>query len=123
MQGVGAVREAVIYCREVLPLLLLNGCDPNEAIRFEGDDEYDDSTRFRRTPLIEAARRGYLEAVKLLLAHGADINGVDDSGLTALEAAERNNQEEVVRFLQTQYLNFIIWLCRYAKRKDKIHKE
>ena len=40
--------------------------------------------RFELTPLTEAARGGYLEAVKLLVARDADINGSIDKGQRSL---------------------------------------
>lgn len=32
------------------------------------------------TPLMHAARRGYLQVVALLVAHGSDINAQDENG-------------------------------------------
>lgn len=49
------------------------------------------------TPLIEAARSGNAKLIEALVAAGADINGKDVDGLTALDHAMQRNQ---VGFLQ-----------------------
>ena len=115
-KGSGAVITAVIKSRDVIPLLLSNGADPSEVLKKEDGNEGE--MLWGRIPLIEAAARGYLDTLQLLLRHGADINGADSAGMSAFEAAEQNDRREVVRFLQTQYLSFIIWLHRYAKRES-----
>ena len=53
-----------------------------------------------RTPLAEAARRGQLDAVKTLLAHGAQVDVYDTaSGFTPLHLAAQYNHPAVVRRL------------------------
>ena len=51
------------------------------------------------TPLHEAAEKGNTEAVKLLLAAGADVNAKTPFGTTALHLAAVRNKAEVVRLL------------------------
>jgi len=99
----------------LVPLLLSNGADPNEVVENvdEEGNEYEDMTPYRRTPFIEAAARGHLDTVQLLLSHGADLNRVDSSGMTAFDVSEQNQRVEVHRFLQTRYLLFVLWLRRY----------
>ena len=45
---------------------------------------------------------GQIEAAQFLLAHGADLNWAGHGGLTPLDAAVRNGNEEVVNWLRTQ---------------------
>jgi hypothetical protein len=49
--------------------------------------------------LISFAGRGNLDALKLLLEHGADVNGKTKSGLTALQAAKLNGREGAAKML------------------------
>ena len=56
------------------------------------------------TPLIESVRGGHLEAVKLLVEHGADINVKSyGSGATALWWAKQTHEEDhpVIAFLES----------------------
>jgi serine/threonine-protein phosphatase 6 regulatory ankyrin repeat subunit B len=52
------------------------------------------------TPLIIAARCRNFEMVRLLVSRGANIDGKDGEGLTALEWAKRSGWNELVQFLQ-----------------------
>jgi ankyrin repeat protein len=72
-----------IKCRqplEYIATLITSGCD----IHARGEEG--------RTPLMYAALSNYPECIKLLLDKGADLNQVDDEGLTALHlcVAARN---------------------------------
>ena len=51
------------------------------------------------TPLLYAARDGKLDAVKLLVATGADVNQVEANGISTLLMAIGNNRMDVARFL------------------------
>jgi peptidyl-prolyl cis-trans isomerase A (cyclophilin A) len=51
------------------------------------------------TPLVEAAGRGALAAVDLLLQNGADVNGTDATGNTPLMAASKRGAGEIVALL------------------------
>ncbi len=51
------------------------------------------------TALMEAADKGRVEAVKLLLKHGANVNAADHDGETALMMAADEGRTEVVRVL------------------------
>ncbi|KAH8756434.1 hypothetical protein BGZ57DRAFT_957852 [Hyaloscypha finlandica] len=53
----------------------------------------------RRTPLMEAAWNGQGEAVQMLLDSGANINAVDDHGMTTLIRAARCGHEKLVKAL------------------------
>jgi ankyrin repeat protein len=52
-------------------------------------------------PLWRAAKRGHLQMVKLLVAHGASTNATDNMGLTALDYAKRYSKTEVVQYLES----------------------
>ena len=51
------------------------------------------------TPLLYAARDGRIEAARLLVAAGADVNMTDANAITPLISAIVNNRLEVARFL------------------------
>jgi ankyrin repeat protein len=53
------------------------------------------------TPLHEAARNGHVEAVKILLAQGADRASVDADGKTALERAVESKREAVAKLFES----------------------
>ncbi|MDP7463138.1 MAG: ankyrin repeat domain-containing protein, partial [SAR324 cluster bacterium] len=53
------------------------------------------------TALIEAAREGRTETVKLLLQHGADPALKDRFGRTAFDEAENEGHEDVAKLLKT----------------------
>ena len=111
VNGTHALVQAVATCNEFIKPLLFNGADPNTVVK----DPWKDG-RLGQAPLVEAAAKGNLATVKLLIAYGANMNIVDGDGESAFEAAERCNQVEVMKFLQMHYLHFVIWLSRYAKR-------
>ena len=50
-------------------------------------------------PLLDAARRGELEAVRELIRRGADVDGVRGDGMTALHFAAERGHAEVARAL------------------------
>ena len=51
---------------------------------------------------MRAAGNGHMEAVKLLLARGADPHMVDREGLTALQFAEMLGRREIAQILREQ---------------------
>eukprot|EP00210_Caulerpa_lentillifera_P006975 g6670.t1 len=53
----------------------------------------------RHTPLISACSIGFLEAVKLLIEHGADINIQTPTGVTCLFLAAKKQHTSVVSYL------------------------
>lgn len=55
-----------------------------------------------QTPLIQAARGGFLEIVQLLVEHGADVNVASSSGKTALSWSAYKGHVQIVQFLLAQ---------------------
>lgn len=51
------------------------------------------------TTLINASRYGYLECVKLLVEHGADLYAIDAEGKTCLHAALEQKRHSVAAYL------------------------
>ena len=67
-----------------------------------------------------AAREGNLNAVKKLVANGANINAADNDGWTQLYCAARNGHLNVVKYLVSQGANInardiysMLWLFLY----------
>jgi len=75
------------YAPKVAQLLVGRGADVNAR-----DEDGD-------TPLHNAAWWGNLATVKLLLAHGADPNDVDNAGKTAADLALEKGHSECARFI------------------------
>ncbi|MBM6939367.1 ankyrin repeat domain-containing protein [Pseudoflavonifractor phocaeensis] len=83
----GYLRAAVIkHHTQVEEYLLRQGVPPDSRAHYEDGSE-------SQTPLTEAVRDGRLELVQLLLAWGADPNGVP------MEAAEQGQSRRIVQFL------------------------
>jgi ankyrin repeat protein len=65
----------------------------------EGADMNTEDPHLRRSPLVLAALRGYLEIVSLLIKHGANVNHTDSTGFTALLEAARRGHTPIARLL------------------------
>jgi ankyrin repeat protein len=88
--GTTVLHEAALGgSSEVIDMLLARGADIN-AVDAES----------RSTPLHYAASFGRLNAVKTLVRHGADVNQKNNKGMTALETAVANSQDDVVTLLR-----------------------
>jgi ankyrin repeat protein len=59
--------------------------------------------RHDATPLMEAASGGYVDIVKLLKSHGAEVNAQTEAGNTALTYAACGGYEDVVEVLVSDY--------------------
>jgi ankyrin repeat protein len=57
-------------------------------------------TAFGATPLQWASLRGHVEAVRALLAEGADVGALNNDGETALDVARRAKRSDVVEVLR-----------------------
>jgi uncharacterized protein len=78
--------------RKMVQALLGRGLDVNFQCK--------DASSSGQTALIGAAKGGHLGIVKLLVAHGADLALTDRPGLTALDHADENGQDDVLEFLK-----------------------
>lgn len=58
------------------------------------------STVYRRTPIVIAARNGHIGTVKALCRHGADLTRIDSNGDTALAIASNHNKDDAAAFLE-----------------------
>ncbi|MGK7377601.1 ankyrin repeat domain-containing protein [Planococcus sp. 1R117A] len=58
-----------------------------------------DPLREDYTALRWAVQKGHLDVIQLLLAHGADVNAKDDSGMTPLYQAAADGNTEIVAYL------------------------
>ena len=99
--GVNAQQEASLACiaarrgnLELLDLLIHAGVDISKPDRRGKNNP-------ARTALQEAARRGWLEGVELLLNHGAAPDDCEPGDFTALHLATRSGHAPVVRLLLT----------------------
>lgn len=70
-----------------------------EATRELSKEIGPDMNRMAFPPLVNAAARGNLEMVRLLVEHGAQVEVPAKGGGTALEVAAREGHREVVRYL------------------------
>lgn len=80
---------------EIVHFLLNNGTtlDPNKKVWFG------------RTVLAELVSRGpsrhRLELIQLLISKGADVNAIDDAGLTPLKYAQKGHEKDIIYLLKS----------------------
>ena len=101
LAGDPGVRERAIE-RRPDQLVRAAGADSYEAVAQLIELGFDVNARPRTAPLHEAAMRGNLQVIRLLLAHGADPD-VRDTGYDATPAgwAEHHGQREARQLLET----------------------
>ena len=97
--GVNQSQEASLACiaarranLDMLKLLVEAGVDINTPDRRSQQSK-------ARTPLQEAARKGWNEGVRLLLDLGADVDACEEGDVTALHIAARLGHAETVKIL------------------------
>jgi ankyrin repeat protein len=91
-EGLGALDVAIKYRR-------------SDIVRFCKDRGISLSTTRRKsgmTPLMLAAAFNDTEMVKYLLEEGAELNGVDSYGMTALDYARKMRQKQVQELLESR---------------------
>lgn len=54
---------------------------------------------YDQTPAVAAAKNDSIRMLKVLVEYGADLNEPDSLGFTPLFWAEKNNNEEMARFI------------------------
>ncbi len=81
---------------KALQLVLEHGGNPNIH------NPNDDASGNNETVLMAAAENGRIKNIKLLLKYGADLEGKDNTGMTALLWAAFDNQFETAYFLLEQ---------------------
>lgn len=91
-EGVGALDIAIKYKR----LDIITFCESR------GVDLFKSKRKSGITPLILAATFGDMEVVSYLIDKGADINAVDNYGMTAMAYAKRMGQKKMLEFLESQ---------------------
>ncbi|MFA6101665.1 MAG: ankyrin repeat domain-containing protein [Victivallaceae bacterium] len=90
--------QIILYCIQHQKIFLLKEClylGGNANTRLEGGV----------TPLMVASSMGRIAAVKLLLAHGAEVNARDCDNWTALMLAVNNNRFQIVEMLLNNKAN------------------
>ncbi len=67
----------------------------------EAGAKVDHRNQAGQTALMNAATSGHLANVRALIRAGADMNARDEAGKTVLDYAIENNQEKVIKLLQS----------------------
>ena len=90
--GVGLLDEAIVSGNMEFITYLLDekNMNPNQTKRKSG-----------LTPLIQASCYGNIDLVKLLMAHGADINIKDKLNLSAFDYARKLQRKKMQEFLES----------------------
>ena len=90
ISGMTVLHEAALGgSAEVIQLLIDRGADINAVDAENGS-----------TSLHYAASFGRVDAVRTLIRHGADVTRKNNKGMTALETAITNGQEDVIKILR-----------------------
>ncbi len=63
------------------------------------------------TLLAEAARKGHVEIVDLLIEYGADVNAVGKDGLTAMEWASNEGRVAIMEHLRLERKMVSLHFC------------
>jgi len=97
--GVNESQEASLACiatrRQNLNLLKIL---IDASVDINASDKRNKASK-SRTPLMEAARKGWIEGVDLLIKEKCNLEFADESGYTALHLAVRSGKGEVVKQL------------------------
>jgi ankyrin repeat protein len=83
-----------------LALASLNGHEKTVSVLLKNGADSNLSDSYGVTPLMYAARMGYIGATIALIKGGADINHRDKYERDALLLAKRRNHGEIIKLLQ-----------------------
>ncbi|MGD1855710.1 MAG: ankyrin repeat domain-containing protein [Leptolyngbyaceae cyanobacterium] len=98
--GCGSVPSQTVAEPAAPPLVAATLVGDVDAVRSQlaaGTDP--DIVYNTNTPLIYAARDGFIEIARLLIDHGADVNWIDGEGVTPLILASFKDHIELVQLL------------------------
>ena len=92
-------RKVAITC-----LMYVCGGGYNEVVSYllSRGAQIEDHDSHGRTPLMWASMRGHLYTVKILLEAGADINATSKWGSTAIEYAQKYDNQDIAQYLRQQ---------------------
>jgi uncharacterized protein len=103
------MRAAVTSDLPMMKLLLEHGADPkvktqngNTALHAVAGVRWSDTTMSTAQALGFAAEEDSVEAIKLLLDLGLDVNAVDNQGMTAVHGAASRGANQVIRLLHAR---------------------
>jgi ankyrin repeat protein len=103
------LRAAVTSDLEMMRLLLDRGADPavktangHTALHAAAGLRWNETTMSTAIALGFATEEDSIEAIKLLIARGLDVNGADNNGFTAMHGAAERGANALVRFLFEQ---------------------
>ncbi len=102
--GLSAIDVAIKFKREDIVELCINrGLDINKTSRKSGI-----------TPILLASCFNNIPMVELLLRHNADINSLDNSGMSAKDYAKKLGQKKMLEFLDKKGAKYNLY------REDKV---
>jgi CubicO group peptidase (beta-lactamase class C family) len=121
------VGRATVPDDDILALDLKKGS--NQVLVMIQNMEYDWSFTMRRLGkdmlgklLVESSGKGNLDNVKMLIENGADVNALDDSGLTAYQNASVRGREKVLAYLKEKGAKTDLPMPSFDKLADRIFK-
>ena len=107
--GLSAIDVAIKFKREdIVELCISRGLDINKTSRKSGI-----------TPILLASCFNNIPMVELLLRHNADINSLDNSGMSAKDYAKKLGQKKMLEFLDTKGAKYNL----YKEEKVAIEEE
>ncbi len=107
--GLSAIDIAIKFKREDIVELCINrGMDINKTSRKSGI-----------TPLLLASCFNNIPMVELLLKHNADINSLDNSGMSAKDYAKKLGQKKMLEFLDKKGAKHNIYQEEKIKKEEK----